>query len=110
MSSEGAIGPVFFDGIVTEDNYLEMLHDLVVPQLRTKANFQQDAGHIRGVVNNKVYERNLHTVNEMKDYISEVFTEIDGDRNLCHTVYQSVLNRYEDCCKVEGGHSEHLTD
>jgi hypothetical protein len=156
LSSEGVIGPVFFDGTVTGDNYLEMLRDVVVPQLRTKANFdelyfQQDgapphyAKTVReylhqvfpqhwfgrrgciewpprspdmtpmdfffwGVVKNKVYERNPHTVNELKDYISDAFTEIDGDRNLCRTVCQSVLDSYRDCCKVEGGHFEHLRD
>ena len=67
-----------------------------------------------GVVKNKVYEIDPHTENELKDYISYTFTEIDGDRKLCctvcHTVCQSVLDRYEDCCKVEGGHLEHLRD
>ena len=56
------------------------------------------------------FERNLHTVNELKDYISDAFTEIDGDGNLCRTVCQSALDRYEDCCKVEVGHFEHLRD
>ena len=41
---------------------------------------------------------------ELKDYILDAFTEIDGDRNLCRTVSQSALNRYEDRCTVEGGH------
>ena len=41
-----------------------------------------------GVVMSKVYERNPYTVNELKDYISDSFTEIDGDRNLCHAVCQ----------------------
>ena len=62
------------------------------------------------VVKNKVYERNPHTVNELKDYISDAFAEIDGNQNLCRTVCQSVLDRCEDCCKVEGGHFEHLRD
>ena len=47
-------------------------------------------------------------MNELKDYISDAFTEIDGDRNLCCTVCQRVLDRYEDCCKAEGRHLEHL--
>ena len=57
-----------------------------------------------------VHERNPLTVNELKDYISDEFTEIDGDRNLCRTVFQSVLDRYEDCCKVAGGHLENFRD
>ena len=63
-----------------------------------------------GVFKNKVYERNPHIVIELKDYISDAFTEIDGDQNLCCTVCQSLLGRYEDCFKVEGGHVEHLRD
>ena len=30
-----------------------------------------------GAVKNNVYERNLHIVNELKDYISDAFKEID---------------------------------
>lgn len=63
-----------------------------------------------GVVKNKFYERNPHIVNELKDYISDAFTEIYGDRNLCGTVCQSVLDRCEDCYKVKGGHFEHFKD
>ena len=63
-----------------------------------------------GVVKNKVCESNHHTVNELKDYILDAFTEIDGGQNLCCTVCQSVLDRNEDCFKVEGGHFEHLRD
>ena len=44
-----------------------------------------------GVVKNKVYERNPYTVNELKDYISEEFTDIFRDRNLCHSVCQCFL-------------------
>ena len=39
-----------------------------------------------GVVKNKVYERNPHTVNELNGYISDALTEIDGEWNLCCTV------------------------
>jgi hypothetical protein len=47
LSSEGVIGPVFFDGTVDGNNYLNMLRDMVVPQFKTKAYiaelyFQQD--------------------------------------------------------------------
>ena len=62
---------------------------------------------IWGVVKNKDNEKNLHTVKELQDCISDAFSEIDGDQNLCCTVCQSVLDRYEDYCKVEGGHFEH---
>ena len=132
LSSEGVIGPVFFDGTVTGNNYLEMLRVMVIPQLRIKANFDElyfqqggasphyartvreylhqafpqhwfgRRGSIKwpprspdltpmafffwGVVKNRVYERNPHTMNELKDNISGAFSEIDGDRNLCHTV------------------------
>ena len=120
---------------VIGENYLEILHDVVVPQFTTKANFdeqyfQQNGAHphypqtvgkclhhafpqhwigrrisipwppcsplspdtngflFGGAVKNKVYERNPHTGNELKDYISDAFSEIDGDRNLCCTVCQ----------------------
>ena len=53
---------------------------------------------------------NHYTVNELKDYISDAFNKINGDRNLCRTVCRSVLDKYEDCCKVEGGHFEHMRD
>jgi len=47
LSSEGVVGPVFFDGTFECNNYLNMLRDVVVPQLRTRTNyaelyFQQD--------------------------------------------------------------------
>ena len=136
-------------------NYLEMLRDVVVPQLRTRANFaelffQQDGapphyalavrdslnqtfpqrlfgrrGSIEwpshspdltpmdfffwGVVKNKVYERNPHTVDELKEYILEAFIEIDADQDLCRAVCHNVLERFEECCNVEG-HFEHLRD
>ena len=57
-----------------------------------------------GVVKNKFYERNPHTVDELKEYISEAFTEIDADSNLCRAVCHSVLERFKECCIVEGGH------
>ena len=41
LSSEGVLGPVFFDGNVDGNNYLNMLSDVVVPQLRTRANFAE---------------------------------------------------------------------
>ena len=44
------------------------------------------------------------SVNKLKDYISDSLKKIGGDWNLCRTVCQSVLDRYEDCCRVEGGH------
>ena len=35
------------------------------------------------------------TANEIMDYIHDAFKEIDEDRNLCRTVYQSVLETLE---------------
>jgi hypothetical protein len=61
-----------------------------------------------GVVKNKVGERNPHTVDELKEYFSEAFFEIDTDADLCRAVCHSVLERVEECCIVEGGHFEHL--
>ena len=45
---------------------------------------------IWGAVKNKVYERNPHTVNGLKDYISDAFTEIYGVRSMCRTLFQRV--------------------
>ena len=69
-----------------------------------------EGGAALNVVKIKAYDRNPHTVNELKDCISDAITEIDGERNLCHAVCQSVLDRYEDCCRVEVGHFEYLRD
>ena len=46
--------------------------------------------------------RNPHTVAELKEYISEAFIEIDADRELCRAVCHSVLERFEECCIVDG--------
>ena len=58
-----------------------------------------------GVVKNMVYEINPHTVNELKDYISDAFTEIDGDQNLC-----CIVSVFWTGMKIECGHVEHLRD
>ena len=55
-----------------------------------------------------MYEKNLKTVNELKDYICDAFRKIDENQNLCCTVCQIVLYRYEECCNVGRGHFEHL--
>ena len=61
-----------------------------------------------GVVKNKVYEKNPTTVNQLKDYIYDAFREIHENQSLCHTVCQSVLDRFEECCNVSRGHFENL--
>ena len=60
-----------------------------------------------GVVKNKVYDRNPHTVDELKEYMSEAFIEIDADQELCRAVCHSVVKMLEEYCKVEG-HVEHI--
>lgn len=47
-------------------------------------------------------------MDELKAYMTEVFIEIDADRDLCRAVYHSVLERFDECCNVEGGPFEHL--
>ena len=129
LSREGVLGTVFFDGAVDGNNYLNILHDVVVPQLRTRANFselyfQKDGAtphyallvrnyfdnifplhwigrqgsidwqprspdltpmdlFFGGVMKNKVYERKPQTVDEMKEFITDVFMDIDSDCTLC---------------------------
>ena len=39
ISSDGIIGPIFFDGTVNGNNYLHMLQTAVVPQLRQHDDF-----------------------------------------------------------------------
>ena len=39
-----------------------------------------------GVVKNKVYERKPQTVDEMREFITDAFIDIDSDRKLCRTV------------------------
>ena len=47
----------------------------------------------RSVVKNKVYEKNLKTVNELKNYIHDAFGEIDENRNVCRTVGQGCFGQ-----------------
>ena len=41
LSSEVVVGPAFFDGGVNGENYLEMLREVVMPQLQIKLNFDE---------------------------------------------------------------------
>ena len=59
---------------------------------------------------NKVYERKLQTVDEIKEFITDAFIDTDSDRKLCRTVCQSVSDSLDACCNVDGGHFEHLRD
>ena len=60
------------------------------------------------VIKNKVYERKPQTLDEMKEFITDAFMDIDSDCKLCRTVCQSVSDRLDTCCNVDGGHFEHL--
>ena len=42
--------------------------------------------------------------------ITDAFMDIDSDRKLCRIVCQSVSDRLDACCNVDGGHFEHLRD
>ena len=55
-----------------------------------------------GIVKNKVYERKPQTVDEMKEFITHAFMDNDSDHKLCQTVCQSVLDRLDACCNVDG--------
>ena len=61
-------------------------------------------------VKNKVNGRKPQTVDEMKEFITYAFMDTDSDRKLCRTVCQSVSDRMDACCNVDGGHFEHLRD
>ena len=43
-------------------------------------------------------------------HFEAAFMDIDSDRKLCRTVCQSVSDRLDACCNVDGGHFEHLRD
>ena len=60
----------------------------------------------------KNVQKNPKTVNESKDYIYDAYGEIDENQNYCHsrTVYQSVVDRCEECCNAGTGHFEHIRD
>ena len=45
-----------------------------------------------------------------KEFITDAFMDIDSDRKLCRTVCQSVSDRLDACCNVDGGHFERLRD
>ena len=57
---------------------------------------------------NKVYERKPQTMDEMNEFITDAFMDIDSDHKLCRTVCQSVSDRLDACCNVDGGHFEHF--
>jgi hypothetical protein len=54
-----------------------------------------------------IYERKPQTLDEMKEFITDAFMDIDSDRKFCRTVCQSVSDRLDACCNVDGGHFEH---
>ena len=47
------------------------------------------------VIKDKVYERKPQTVDEMNEFITDAFMDIDSDRKLCRTVCQSVSDRLD---------------
>lgn len=59
---------------------------------------------------NNVYKRNLHTVDELKQYITDAFIEIDANHDLRHAVCHRVHARFEECCNIEEGHFKYLRD
>lgn len=67
LSSEGVVGPVFLIDLKMGENYLDMLREVVVPQLRTKPGFdeyffQQD-------------EATPHYASRVRDYVNQVFPQ-----------------------------------
>lgn len=54
--------------------------------------------------------RNPHTLDELKEYVTEVFIESDDDQDVCGAVCHSVLESFQEWSNVEGGISERLRD
>lgn len=49
-------------------------------------------------------------MDELKEYISEVFIEINADTVLCRSMCHSVMKRFEARCNVDGTKFEYLGD
>ena len=140
ISCDGVAGPVSFDEPVNGPRYLDMLTEVVVPQLQERPGyaelfFQQDGapphyslvvrqyldqafphhwiGSIEwpprspdltpmnfffwGVLKDKVYARKPVKVQQLKNFIEDVFQETRSHRNLCRTVCVSVGDRLHEC-------------
>lgn len=58
----------------------------------------------RSVVKNAFLDRNPHRIYEFKEYISDVFTEIDAEQDLFCAICHQVLQMFEVFGNIEGGH------
>ena len=154
LSSDGVIGPIFLDGILTGEKYLTLLQRDVLPILQQREDFddiwlQQDgapphfAKCVRGFLHQTfpgrwlgrrgcvdwpprspdltpldfffwgaakefVYKQRLTNVEDMKRKITDFFSQVNSDPDLCQKVCRSVRNWCERCFNVGGLQFEHL--
>lgn len=154
LSSDGVIGPIFLDGILTGEKYLTLLQRDVLPILQQREDFddiwfQQDgapphfAKCVRdflhqtfpgrwlgrrgcvdwpprspdltpldfffwGAAKEFVYKQRLTNVEDMKRRITDFFSHVNSDPDLCQKVCRSVRNRCERCVNAGGLQFEHL--
>ncbi|CAF1346412.1 unnamed protein product [Adineta ricciae] len=85
LSSQGVMGPYFFDGTVTSQNYMEMLSD-----------------YLKDIA----YQKKHRTLSSLKQSITSAFSAIDSD--LCKKVCESVSERLQKCIDADGRQFEHL--
>lgn len=148
ISSDGIIGPYFFNNTVTGASYLKMLQDWFWPQVADRADhiyFQQDGApphysvavrewldnhfpeawigrrgamewparspdltpcdfFLWGVLKDRVYGKNPHTLAQLRTEIEDGIQEIE--RDLCQKVCRSVPSRINQCIAKNGGHFE----
>ena len=61
-----------------------------------------------GVIKDKVYSQKPRSVDNLKNYISNAFQEINIQSDLCENVCPSVRDRLQSCVNQEGKQFEHL--
>lgn len=147
------IGPYFFDeDTVNQENYLKMLKEYFVPQLRrsrriNNTHFQQDGApphwglevraylnevfndkwigrsgptawparspdltpldfYLWGDIKERVYKRNPVSIDDLKRYITEEFSNITVPT--IDFVFENMVKRFSQCIAVEGNHFQHI--
>jgi len=137
ISSDGIVGPQFFDGTVTGERYLDKLKNFIIPALRQRPDFnnlyfQQDGAppHYATVVRNLLDETfpdkwigrrgpiefppRSPDIMPMDFFVwgvikDSVFSRTNLDHDLCTKVCQSVVSRCRECIGAEGVQFEYLS-
>ncbi len=70
--SNGIVGPYFFKGNVTSDSYLEMLQNIIIPQLEKRTEFEKMIWHQDGAP--------PHYGKIVREYLDDTFVQWIGRR------------------------------